>query len=110
MSIQLFQSLRSDLSVTSFPHHHVWAQACEPIAAAGGVLVWFPVSFPLRHERSTKSHEASRTTTAQSKTRFGRHFVIALSCVAVLISMTSIAGARQTRVEIRVLPNSTGRI
>ena len=98
------------MSVTSFPHNHVWAQACEPIAAADNVLGWFRVCFPLRQEPSTKSHDTARTTTAQLKARFGRHFVTALSCVAVLICLTSIAGAQQARVEIRVLPNSTGRI
>jgi hypothetical protein len=56
-------------------------------------------------ERSTKSHETARAKPVQL-----RHFVIALNCVAVLICLPSLAHAQKARVEIRVLPNSTGRI
>ena len=134
MSIQLFQRLRGDLSITPFPRKHVGAQAWEPIAAAGSLFVWLRGFFRLRQEPSTSSHETARTkpvlltviwwiglsgkrqfleighhATAQSKTQFGR-LVRAVSCLAVLICLASLAHAQQARVEIRVLPNSTGRI
>src|SRR6267378_3094707 len=137
MSIQLFQSLRGDLFATSkgFAHRRVRSAACQPIACASDFLVWFRVFFQLRQKRSTKSHETARTKSvqlrviswivlsgkrqtlkighllpAQSKARFGRHSVVALGWVAVLICLTSIAGAQQARVEIRVLPDPAGRV
>src|SRR5438105_2617134 len=128
MSIQLFQSRRSDSSATSRPHHQVGAPACEPIAAASRVLVWVRVCFPLRQERSTQSHENARIKSvllrvfpwivlpgkwqslksgyhpaARSKARLGRHFVIALTFIAVFSSLDSIANAQRAKVELRVL-------
>src|SRR5258708_6712455 len=47
---------------------------------------------------------------SKDRARLCRHLVMALSCVAVLICLTSIAGAQQARVEIRVLPDPAGRV
>ena len=77
MSIQLFQSLRGDLSATSksCPRGRVGSQVC------------------------------------QSKVRRGYcRLLITLSCIAVLSCLTSMASAQQTRVEIRLVPDSTGRV
>ncbi|MDX6306839.1 MAG: hypothetical protein QOI77_3808 [Blastocatellia bacterium] len=134
MSIKLFQGPRNDLSVTSFPHNHSEAQAGEPIAAAGGAMVWLGVCFALRQEGSPKSHKTAPVRlallrvfswivlrgerqslkkechyTAQSNVRLGRDFAVALSCLALLTCLASIASA-QRRIEIRVLPDASGRV
>src|SRR6267154_1757876 len=131
MSIQLFQSPGSDLSVTSFPQNQVGAYASEPIVAADDVLVWSRSCFLIRPARSPKSHETAPTksvllrifswifsregwqslklahhSSAQSKGRCGRNFVLALSCIAVLTCLASIASAQPLRIEIRVLPDA----
>ncbi len=80
MSIQLFQNLRGDLSATLKPVSH--SRVRLP-----------PAAF------QSKNHSA-----------YGRQLVIALGCIGLLICLTSIVSAQQTRVEIRVLTDSTGRV
>src|SRR6266436_6206931 len=134
MSIQLFRGLRGDLSVILFPHNRGEAHAYEPIGAASSFFRGF---FQLKQERVTKSYETARIKPvllrviswinlvgerrvlkirhypdAQSKVlcTYWRHPVMALCCLAVLICLSSIAGAQRLRIEIRVLPNTNGRV
>jgi hypothetical protein len=135
MSIQLFQRSKSDLFETSSLNNHVGVQASQQIVGAGGVLSWLRLCSRMRQERSTKSHETALTksgrlrefwwivsraepqslkigqdSAAQSTARFGREFVGALSCIAALICLASIASAQRRRIEIRVLPDASGRV
>ena len=47
---------------------------------------------------------------ARSRARFGRHFVLALTFIAVFCSLDSIASAQRAKVELRVLSDAPGRI
>lgn len=84
MSIQLFQSLRGDLSPVSrpVPNNHLEAFACQPVAARE----------------------------SEVRLRTSRRVVLTLFFIALLSCVTSIASAQQTSVVIRVLSDSTGRV
>jgi hypothetical protein len=60
--------------------------------------------------RERQSLKIGHHSTAQSKGRFGRNFVVALGCIAVLICFASIASAQRLRIEIRVFPDASGVI
>lgn len=83
MSVQLFRCLRGNLSAISkpIPNDREGVAACQSIA-------------PDRRKVLLRS---------------GRYRASTLCCVALLFCMTSIVAAQQTKVVIRVLPDSSGR-
>jgi len=89
------------LSGTLFPHDHV-------IGPTSGFAF---ISRPEKnHPRNHTELKTGNHPTAQSKVGFGREFVEALSCIAVLILLASIASAQRLKIEIRVLPDASGRV
>src|SRR5258706_8951231 len=101
MSIQLFQRPRRALSGTLFPHDHV-------IGSTSGFAF---ISRPeWNHPRNHTELKTGNHPTAQSKVGCGREFVEALSWIAVLILLASTASAQRLKIEIRVLPDASGRV